>query len=146
MTAFLMARAGKLTEIQQAVRGYIREGGSLAFVLLVLLGLIGGVLLVHYLTLRQNKSERRTHHPDPQMLFRDLQGKLALTPSQRQLLDRVARDLNLENPAVLLLSSALFDRHVNAWQSRRGRAGIGKPESPQLPDAAGLRKKLFPIS
>ncbi len=140
----LLSPAGRLTEIQRVVREHFHEGGSLATVLFVLSGIAVVVLLAYGLTIRQRRVERIARSADPRGLFRDLQGKLGLTSPQRQLLDTMAKELRIENPAVILLCPALFDRYLGAWSVKRRKAIIGADESSRPDVAAELRTTLFP--
>ncbi|MFQ5463761.1 MAG: hypothetical protein ACE5E5_14185 [Phycisphaerae bacterium] len=108
-----------LTEIQRATREHFQKGGSIVSVLSVIGGLVLGVGLAYWLSQQQQKVARNARRNDPQKLFQDLMAKVELSEPQRRVLGSVAHDLNLDQPAVLLISRALFDRHVHAWKQRR---------------------------
>jgi hypothetical protein len=116
----------QLTETQRAVRDQFLKGGSLTAVLLVLALLAAVVLVVYYLTMRQRSTVVDARRALPTQLFTDILAKLDLTPQQRHLVGAVATALRLENPAVILLSPAVFDRHVKEWQANDSSAG-GEP-------------------
>ena len=142
--AWVLLQVGRLTEIQREVRDHFDEGGSINKILLVLLGLAVVVFTVYCLTKRQRLAAETSRKPDPQRLFSDLLKALELTPTQRHHLEALSRDLQLTQPAVILLSPVLFDRCVAKWQANRRSAA---PQAHELsdPDAvAGVRTALFP--
>ena len=51
----------------------------------------------------------------PRTLFRRVLRKLPLGRGQRAIARRMARDLHLPNPTILVLSAELFDRHAARW-------------------------------
>lgn len=104
-----------LNPYQTAVRERFQEGGSITATLLVIAGVAAAVLLAYLLTRQQRRANRVDPMADPRQLFRDLQTRLKLSPKQRCVLDTVAEDLDLEHPAVLLLSPMIFDRCVGQW-------------------------------
>ena len=143
---FASLAAGALTETLQGVRNRFQEGGSFTMLLLVLLGIGAVVLVAYWLTLQQHRAERRARLGDPRGLFRTLQDKLGLTSIQRQLIDTIATDLRIENPAVILICPALFDHHLSVWSANR-RKSIASVDKPSLPGVvAELRTRLFPGS
>ncbi len=134
-----LGQSGNLTEIQRSVRDYFSEGGSLLAVLLVM-GLVAIVLLAAYwLTRRQQRhAERSEHLDDPGQLFDDLLGALPLATPQREFLSALVREERLEQPSVILLSPARYDRCVSRHQ---GRAGSSTGDD-QLVEQ--IRTVLFP--
>ena len=129
-----------LTEIQQAVRDQFQRGGSLSTVLVVVLCVSAAVLLVWVLT-RLFRAREGGNLPDnPKQLFHDLLEKLDVSAPQRQVLDRMAKDLRLKQPSTILLSESLFERCAAQW--RTGRAGArGDQEL-----VCQIRAVLFPKS
>lgn len=107
----------QLTETQRAVRDWFQEGGSVTAVLLVMAVLAAVLLVVYFLTARQRSTVVDARRALPTQLFTDLLAKLDLTARQRHLVVAAATALRLENPAVILLSPAVFDRHVEEWQA-----------------------------
>lgn len=144
MTPDLLAQFDRLTEFQRAVRDHFREGGSVTSLLLVLLGIVGVVVLVRILSPRSSRTEEPERLDEPREVFLALLNELELMPRQRRLLNRVATELELEHPAVLVLCPALFDRHLAAWQKRAALNGevVGDLADPEL--VRKLRKRLFP--
>lgn len=113
----------QLTEIQQAVRDQFVKGGSLTAVLLVM-GVLAAVLLaVYFLTARQRSKVVDARRALPTQLFTDILADLDLTEPQRHFLVGVATSLHLKEPAVILLSPVVFDRHVEKWQADDSSAG-----------------------
>ena len=139
MVASLSGASG-LTEIQQAVRDQFQRGGSLTTVLVVVLCVSVGVLLIWALT-RLFRTREGGNLPDnPKQLFHGLLEKLDVSAPQRQVLDRMVKDLRLKQPSTILLSESLFERCAAQW--RTGRAGArGDQEL-----VCQIRAVLFPKS
>jgi hypothetical protein len=136
----------QLTEALEAIRDRFRQGGSIWVFLLVVLALVGIFALASYLTQRQQTQERKMQKADPAQLFSDLLTKLGVTPQQRQVLGTVVTEMRLAQPAVILLSPALFDRYLGDWQARQHAEAGGRVRAwgPEL--VAETRRTLFPPS
>lgn len=119
MMAMLLSSLAQLTGSQKAVRDQFQEGGSFAAVLLVLSGLAAMLYVAYYLAKRQRKTAVDTRHTDHGQLFSELVDKLDLSPPQRDLLEAAAKSLRLSKPAVILISSAMFDSYLAKWQSQQ---------------------------
>lgn len=128
MTLFPIAQAP-----WEAVRDTLRTGGSVGSLLWFGAGLLlvcGALVVVHRIQLHRN--ERPRHH-QPQKLFLEVLRELDLTVVQRDLLRRIVADLNLDHPAILLLSPVIYDDCTNRWNLRH----LGS-----APDAGRLRTSL----
>jgi hypothetical protein len=125
---------GSLGERMQAIRGHFARGGRWSELIAVLLALAGCVLLLA-LVYRVHHAARRREPNHPSRLFRSLSRGLGLSARQRRILRRMAADLGLEHPAVMLLSPQLFREHSAAW----ARARRGVPAG----DLADISAKLF---
>jgi len=126
-----------LTEVQRALRDYLTEGGSLLTVVVVLLVIAGAVVMAYLLTRRQRKTQSPPVLNDPQLLFENLLRGLQLTAGQRGLLRAFARESHPEQPALLLVSARLFDRHV----AEQDRSSSSPSDGHVL---AQIRSVLFP--
>lgn len=144
MTVAALAQFNRLTVFQRAVRDRFREGGSATTVLLVLLLLAGVVLLVLILSRRARNRRMPEPRNEPAELFKELLDELDLSPPQRRLLSRVATDLQIEHPTVLVVCPALFDRHLATWRRRFPRGHNGEPEAIDEAFVRRLRRHLFP--
>lgn len=91
---------------------------DLAIVLLVVATIV--VVVFGSLALIHRRRTRRIRNPG--RLFRELLRRLPLDGPQRDLLRRIARDLRLDQPAVLVLSPQVFRSHANRWMSLARRA------------------------
>jgi len=143
MTALLLQSDG-LTPTQHAVRAQFQEGGSFADVLLIVLCLVTLVVLVWWLTNRLRRGEAVPERLyDPERLFADWMDRLDFSVSQRQLLDTIVKELRVENPATMLLSSARFDRTVDQWHARHRQTSgdIERPSNAKL--ITQIRTALF---
>ena len=145
MTDAVPLQVTGLTEAQRAVRDHFQGGGSIGSVLLVVV-VVAGIVLVACCVAWIQRRRTRKHAPirDPKRLLGDLLEGLSLTASQRRLLERVAKDLRLENPAVLLLSPTLFDRHMDRWRAlnRPSHRDAGRRGEDQT--VTRTREVLFP--
>ena len=101
-----------LNDTLRGLRDYLRVGGSLLTVGLVLIVIIGVVVLTYVLTRRQQQTQNPPVVNDPQLLFESLLGGLQLTAAQRGLLRTFAQESRPDQPALLLVSSSLFDQHL----------------------------------
>ena len=135
----LLGQAGTLSETQQAVREQFQHGGSVGAVILVAFGLLFVVVATHGLTqlLKKNRGARRD---DPERLFHDVLRKMRVPEPQRRLLDALAREVRLAQPATMLVSEAVFERCVRRWRAMERRT----PRDAELVDQT--RMVLFPKS
>lgn len=146
MSPTVQSQLAQLTEIQRAVRDWLQEGGSPIAVLAVLACIAAVLFATYYLTRRQRRRDQGAVFADPRQLLHTLLSKLPLTPSQRYSLTRVANELDLKQPAALILSPVLFDRYFDQWRTGHGStSGRGADES-VAKLAADARQVLFPTS
>ncbi len=138
--------AGGLSPTQQAVRDSFQEGGSIAQTLLVFLAMICGVLLLYLLTLWSRKDGQRGSARNPRQLFADVLSRLKLSPEQRDVLVKVASELNLNDPTAILVSPTLFDRHLEQWRAKQRRSGQVRNYSRDRQLLAQARRVLFAAS
>ncbi|HNQ24144.1 MAG TPA: hypothetical protein PKK06_13740 [Phycisphaerae bacterium] len=143
MSAVTLAQ---LTDALRGIRDRLQQGGSWLHLLLGFV-LVGAIVVVSYLLARRQDKVRspRTLH-DSQQLFEGLLHALQLTDGQRDLLRTLVSDLELPQPAALLISPDFFDEHTQTWQRRMHRPG----EEPS-PDTAAeqfqrIRRVLFPAN
>ena len=122
----MIATLAQLTENQRAVRDHFAEGGSILAAALVAVGVLAIFFVAFLLTRRQEHARRHAVRNNPLELFQTLLGALALNAAQRRLLETVAKDSGLANPAVLLLSPTLFRTHVDRWNKREPGAADEK--------------------
>ncbi len=114
----IIMQASQLDRLQSVSRYLSREGTGWE-----LLSVMLGMLAVAALTVMLYKLDKRRRRQDlrePGKLFRRLQSQLDLPLRQRDMLRRLAADLRLENPTVLLLGRSVFESHAERWiQSHR---------------------------
>ncbi len=114
MIASLVAFA-PLGERMEGIRGHFAGGGRWSGVIVVFAALAACLLVLAVVQHVRDTAKRR--EPDhPGRLFRTLLGGLALTARQRHILQRMATDLRLEHPAMVLLSPELFREQAAAWE------------------------------
>ncbi len=143
MNAVLM-QTGALTPTQQAVRDQFQEGGSIGTVLLLVAGLAMMVALAYWLSKQvQHIDSGPARVDDPQRLFEDWLVRLEMPAEQLQFLRAIARDLDLENPATILLSPVRFDRCLDQWPAHRQTSGQVRPRPPTAL-ITQTRSALFP--
>lgn len=135
-----------LTARLRWVRDSFREGGSLLTVLLVLATITAAVLLVYWLSRRQEKAANRDRSGDPYRLFRTLMVKLDLSRESQDMLLRMARDLRLVHPTIVLLSDRIFDEQVSLWG--KGKSGPSGTKGGRVDGGltARARAALFPMT
>ena len=107
----------------QAVRDHLQRGGppsALLYAAVAVAALAGLLVLLHRLQQR-----RATGPPvdNPTRLFETVIRDLGLNVVQRDLLRRMAADLEMEHPTVLLLSPAIFVERARRWTTSGGRLG-----------------------
>ena len=98
------------------IRDRFATGGSTTDVMQVLVLLAVGLLLL-YLAAILWQHHRRRHINNPRRLFGEVLRQLPLSVAQRDLLRRIARELGLDHPAVLVLSPQVFHSYSNRWMS-----------------------------
>jgi hypothetical protein len=138
----LLLTASGLTPLQLAVREHFQQGGSVATIVIGVIAAFLALVALYQLLKRRQAGVESVRIDDPQRLFKDLLHAIEMPLQQRRLLTRVARDLRLAHPSVLLLSAELFDRYLLQWQSGQGGSGIDQGHGmPAL--AAAARRSLF---
>ncbi len=103
------------TNAWQAVHEEFQRGGRFWEMFWVLFAIAAGLAaLALYQRIQQNRSSGQVlDHPGK--LFRVVIARLRLGVLQRDLLRRMARELQLVHPTVLLLSPEIFHEHSQQW-------------------------------
>ena len=98
----------------RSVHEYFQRGGSPMVILYVF---AWGAALILLLFLVHRFQQRHSRQPidQPKRLFRSVLTRLELSVQQRDLLRRMARDLELEHPTALLLCPKTFRRQAALW-------------------------------
>lgn len=145
MNYALLSQQLNLSEVQKAVREHFNEEGTPLPVLLILLAMVGIVLLTYLLS----KYAGNLHIPEKsnrvQPFFQQMLNKLEVTTPQRRWLERLAVDLQLKQPTMILLSPTLFDRQVCEWQRKGFRQKNKLSPSEQADFIFQIRTYLFPV-
>ncbi len=126
----------------RGVREQFQRGGSLTDVLyaaLAVAALLTLLVVIH--RIQERRSSPRMDN-DPQKLFRTVAGRLRLGVIQRDLLRRMARDLELEHPTALVLSPDVFSRCAKHWLGQTAR-GSGVPAGDRVRQLSALSEALF---
>lgn len=121
---WLIAQA-QLAPPQERLRGIqdrFNEGGSASEILMVI-GIIVAVFVVMWVAVRLGNRHARHKETNPRELFGEILAGLSLTMSQRELIERIARDLHLPNPTTLLLSPRTFQRYADQWMRETHSVG-----------------------
>jgi hypothetical protein len=126
------------TQRLEALQQRFSRGGTWGELVLPLVGVAALFALLSLLYSLQ-KRRQRADIDHPGKLYRRLVQRLGLSAPQRDLLYRMAADLRLPNPSVVLLGRRIFDTHAQRWLAT-GRAT--RPDSPQR--IAELADSLFP--
>jgi len=145
LTPSLLLTSDGLTPLQLAVREHFQRGGSVATIVMAVIVMVLVTVAAYQIFKRRQQGASRSQVDDPQRLFKDLLHLLELPLQERKLLLRVARDLRLRHPSVLLLSGVLFERYFEQWRSegRRGAVDESATASGLMP---AIRKSLFGTS
>jgi hypothetical protein len=102
------------------IRDRFADGGTWGDMVLTLSGLAAFVVFLFVVF----GVQRRVHRKDidnPRKLFRTLMTQLGLTVRQRDLLRRMAGDLRLEHPTILLLGPGAYWSYAEQWTSQFAR-------------------------
>ena len=119
-----------ISQVQQAppqerlrgIQDRFNQGGSAAEMLLVI-GVIFGAFVLMYIAVRLGNRRARHKQTNPQDLFGEMIAGLSLTASQRDLLERIARELHLPNPTSMLISPRTFQRYADQWMRQAHSIG-----------------------
>lgn len=144
MTPSLLLTSDGLTPLQLAVREHFQQGGSVTTIVFAVIAVLLVIVALYQIFKRRQQTVSRSRVDDPQRLFKDMLHILELPLQERKLLIRVARDLHLEHPSVLLLSGVLFERYFEQWRSegRRGAVDEGAAADGLMP---AIRNSLFGV-
>ncbi len=145
MMPYFLSQEKVMTPFLNSVRGHFQTGGSLGVVLVSIVGVTFVVGLVCWLVMvRQEKKTYGGRLNDPQKLYLDLMNALILSREQRLLLSKIAKDMRLSQPAVILLSPVKFDNTSLAWCSSHFGVSAGALGEKKL-TIADIRNKLFSL-
>ncbi len=99
---------------------HFEKGGDIQNFLLVLLGVVALFVILAIVHRIQRGGISATTPNSPLRLFKTTITELGLSVRQRDFLGRVATDINLAHPTMMLLSPTLFDRELDRWWEIRG--------------------------
>ena len=139
LAPMVLAQMQRFDELRRALTREFSDHNSTNEILIVLAALAALVILTWLLQRWQQRPRTVSEPFDAKGLFTELLGKLDMPDDQRHLLETMANDLRLPNPAVILISRRLFDENLIAWQSRRHS---DRPAGDVLPGR--IRQRLFP--
>jgi len=144
MILAVISKEERFEQWRQAVQDQFQFGGTFISLVLVIFGLLLVVLITAWLSNRQRiRIDHGVESRDPHRLYENLIARLELLPPQRALLLRMAKDLNLTQPAIVLLSESIYDRRIAEWLEKHGpgdRQGL-KSDTDIFVKA---RSRLFP--
>lgn len=112
----LLMQALTPKERLSGIQDRLSDGSSLGDIFLTLLGLAAFVAFL-YAVFGLQRRLRRTEIDDSRRLFRSALVELGITVRQRDLLRRIAGDLRLPEPTVLLLGSGIYWSHARRWMA-----------------------------
>jgi hypothetical protein len=102
------------------IRDRFADGGTWGEMILTLLGLAAFVAFL-FVAFGIQRRVCRKEIDNPRKLFRTLMTQLGLTVRQRDLLRRMAGDLRLAHPTILLLGPGPYWSHAERWTSQFAR-------------------------
>lgn len=120
------------------IRDRFADGGTWGEMVLAILGLAAFVAFL-FVVFGVQRRVHRKEIDNPRKLFRTLITQLGLTVRQRDLLRRIAGDLRLEHPTILLLGPSIYWSHAEQWTGRFSR----NPTAAQA-EFDQLARTLFP--
>lgn len=115
---FELSILAQLDDVLFGIRERFQKGGSWFGLVLAALAIVGVFVVAHALTKRQQRAQLNPRAFDPESVFLQLLEKLPLTDRQRKTLVSFAADLEMEQPAVLLLSPHMLNRCAQRWRER----------------------------
>ncbi len=128
MMPAIVAALGRAQKLEAMRRGFTSktEPGSGVYTSLLVVALILMLVVVALLVLNRMQQGRQAREKgSARSLFREVLRKLSLASKDRALLRRVAEDLKLENPSVMLLTPGLFAETVYAYASAKTGKAAG---------------------
>ncbi len=144
MNWLLLAQAGSPNARLEAMQKYLESREHDSSLWWGLLGVLAGGALfffgLHYLNQFQQLRRKRGHR-SAQRLFRDCMHALHLPISDRVLLHRLARALQLENPTMVLVSPTTLQWATDEW-SRLPPPGL-RPKGRELNQLAEIAARAF---
>ncbi len=120
-----ITRDERMRSIREAVRRHENTPGSLQTELLIILATLVVIALGLMILAGLQRTKRQRSPRNPGRLFREVLRPLELSFSERLLLRRVARNLKLNQPTMLLLSPQYFSQSADnllkhsPWASAR---------------------------
>lgn len=106
-------------------------------VILVIAAILILLLVLHFILYYERRTDETQSTRDPLKLFKEVLCELELSTAERDLLKRLARDLELASPTALLLSPTGFSNHVQKWLS------MSKTKAKHEQQFQQLSRKLF---
>jgi hypothetical protein len=140
--ASLLLQTGELETFQRGVREQFQRGNTVQGILIAMAAASALAVVVYFLNARQQRVKKPPRPTDPNRLFSRLLDRLELSWTDRRWLERIAQDLELAHPTVILLSPAFFDECVQTWRQARPGAAPGVDKRALV----GLRARLFPAT
>ena len=127
MMPTILAALGRAQKLEAMRRGFTSktDPGSGVYTSLLVVALILMLVVVGLLVLNRMQQGRQAREKgSARSLFREVLRKLSLASKDRALLRRVADELKLENPAVMLLTPGIFAETAYAYAgAKTGNAG-----------------------
>lgn len=141
MTALILA-ALKRTERLEAMRhgfAHKTDPGTNIWMGIIVVAVVGLLVILILLLANRAQQDRQTGKAkSPQFLFKDVLRRLKLGFKDRALLRRIANDLRLENPAVMLLTPQIFAETIHVYLARK--PGSAKTDMTRL---TAICRRLF---
>ncbi len=108
-----LAQTSTLERWEALQRGFNRSGAVAEA--LLLLCVVAAMLSVVLFVYTRYKRRHALDFNDPRKLYRTILQKLDLSVPQRDLLRRMASDLELAHPTSLLLGRSVFESYAGRW-------------------------------
>lgn len=137
---FILSQTDTVAPIDRlhGIRDRFAAGGSIADFVLALTGLLVAFAILYGL-MRWKMQRSKGVIYSPRKMFDKSLRAVSIRVDQRDMLRRIARDLRLDHPTVLLLSPQLLTLYGNQWMS--ATKSVSETQRQQLDD---LSATLFP--
>lgn len=133
-----------LTQAQRAIRDHFQQGGSILSVFMVLIVIAAIVALAYWLSQHTAHFDGTAKRNDPVKLFFDLMRRMNFSQEQQKTLEKIVREQEVKNPAVILLCPNLFDRYVGRWEEQQPQSNASRKNHVRRQLLKETRQRLFP--
>lgn len=137
----MFAQSDAMNEQLQLLKEGIFGPSSWEPILVACIVIAVGTCVVLLASRRQRRVKGEVVPNDPRKLFHSLLDRMEFDGPDRRLLESAAKELKLQNPAVILLAPATFDRSMAEYMQRTAAGATNATATASL---RRMRARLFP--